>query len=80
MQRLSKTERKKAWTSQTAIGVSNVMDAILWDEVVLSPVQVEHLVNGYLGWVGATTLAGIDTTSTTLSDLRDSSERLCRKS
>ncbi|MDP1771996.1 MAG: LPD38 domain-containing protein, partial [Methylobacter sp.] len=60
MQNLSTTERKKAWTSQTAIGLSKAMDAILWDQVVLSPVQIEHLVNGYLGWAGATTLAGID--------------------
>ena len=60
LRNLSVTERKKAWTSQTAIGVSNAMDAIVWDEVVLSPVQVEHLVRGYLGWAGATMLAGID--------------------
>jgi len=61
MQRLSTTERKKAWSSQTAIGISKTMDAILWDKVTLSPVQVEHLVNGYLGWAGATILSGIDT-------------------
>jgi len=61
MERLSKVNRKKAWTSQTAIGLSTAMDAILWDDVVLSPVQIDHLVKGYLGWLGATTLAGIDT-------------------
>jgi hypothetical protein len=67
MQRLSKVERKKAWTSQTAIGASQVMDAILWDEVVLSPVQVEHLVNAYLGWLGATALSIIDVAARPLS-------------
>jgi len=60
MKRLSPTERKKAWTSQTAIGVSNTMDAILWDEVVLSPVQIDHLINGYLGWMGGFTTKSAD--------------------
>ena len=60
MKNLSKTERKRAWTSQTAIGISKAMDTILWDEVVLSPVQVEHLVKGYLGWAGATALSSVD--------------------
>lgn len=60
MQRLSATERKKAWTSETAMGLSNVMDKVSWGEVVLSPVQVEYLVNGYLGWMGAVGLGIID--------------------
>ena len=61
MKGLSAKERKKAWTSQTAIGLSQGMDAILWEDVTLSPVQIEHLVNGYLGWAGAFTLGAIDT-------------------
>ncbi|MCK5601425.1 hypothetical protein KAR91_06145, partial [Candidatus Pacearchaeota archaeon] len=56
MERLSPTERKKAWTSETAIGLSKAMDKISWGKVVLSPVQIEHLVKGYLGWMGATGL------------------------
>ena len=60
MQRLSKTERKKAWTSQTAVGASKAMDAVLWDDVVLSPVQVDHLIKGYLGWLGASSLNVVD--------------------
>lgn len=62
MARLSPTERKQVWTSQTAIGASQAMDAISWGKVVLSPVQIEHLVQGYLGWVGATALGVLDTT------------------
>lgn len=60
MERLSATERKRAWTSQTAIAFSRGMDKVTWGKVVLSPVQVEHLVNGYLGWIGAATLASTD--------------------
>lgn len=62
MERLSPTERRQVWTSQTAIGASQVMDAISWGKVVLSPVQIEHLVQGYLGWVGATALGVLDMT------------------
>ena len=60
MKNLSATERKKAWTSETAIAASHAMDAISWGSVVLSPVQIEHLVRGYLGWAGSTMLAGSD--------------------
>ena len=60
MERLSKTERKKAWTSETTIAISKGMDAVLWDKVVLSPVQIEYMVKGYLGWIGAMTLGTID--------------------
>jgi len=58
---LSKTQRKKAWTSQTGIALSNAMDSISWGKVVLSPVQIDHLVQGYLGWAGSTMLAAVDT-------------------
>jgi len=60
MMRMSPTERRRAWTSDTAILTSRAMDAVSWGNVVLSPVQIEHLVRGYLGWLGATTLGGID--------------------
>ena len=56
MSNLSPTERRKAWTSETAIVMSQGFSHIPWERVQLSPVQVEHLVQGYLGWVGATTL------------------------
>lgn len=41
--------------------MSKGFSSILWDEVVLSPVQIEHLVNGYLGWMGGTVLESADT-------------------
>lgn len=55
----SKKNIKRAWTSETAIGLSHGMAAVTGD-AVLSPVQIEHLVNGYFGWAGATFLAGFD--------------------
>jgi hypothetical protein len=60
MENLSPTERRKAWTSETAIVMSQGFNKIPWERVHLSPVQVEHLVQGYLGWLGATTLGAID--------------------
>lgn len=60
MQRLSPAERKRAWTSETAVWFSGRMDDVSWGKVVLSPVQVEHLVKGYFGWAGATVLGSVD--------------------
>ncbi len=60
LQRLSPTERKRAWTSETAIGLSQAMDKVSWGKVVLSPIQVEFLIQGYLGWLGAASLATVD--------------------
>ena len=60
MKNLSPAERKRVWTSQTAVKTSAVMDSVVWDDVVLSPVQMEHLVRGYFGWLGTTALAGSD--------------------
>ena len=61
MQRLSATERKRAWTSDTAIALSQGMSKVSWDKVVLSPVQIEHMVRGYAGWAGSFVLASVDT-------------------
>lgn len=60
MANLPAKERKRAWTSETAIALSHGMDDISWGKVVLSPVQIQHLVNGYLGWAGAQTLGAVD--------------------
>jgi hypothetical protein len=60
LQRLSKTERKKVWTSETTIGLSEAMDKISWGKVVLSPVQIQYLLEGYLGWIGSSVLATTD--------------------
>ncbi|KKK47279.1 hypothetical protein LCGC14_3156810, partial [marine sediment metagenome] len=60
MQGLSPSQRRNAWTSETAIALSSGFDKILWDKVVLSPVQIEHLIQGYLGWLGANILGAVD--------------------
>ena len=61
MKNLSPENRKRAWTSETAIAMSQGMAKVLWEDVTLSPVQIEHLVRGYFGWAGGTALSAIDT-------------------
>lgn len=53
-------ERRRLWTSETAIGLSKAMGTVLWEDATLSPVQIEYLIKGYLGWVGATMLSTTD--------------------
>jgi hypothetical protein len=60
MKRLSPTERRKAWSSETSILLSKGFSKIPWEKVQLSPVQIEHLVQGYFGWIGATATGVID--------------------
>lgn len=60
MRSLSPENRKRAWTSETAIAASEGFAKISWGKVELSPVQIEHLVRGYLGWAGATALSATD--------------------
>ena len=57
---LSPSEKRGMYTSETMIMLSKGMENILWDDVVLSPYQLEHIVNGYFGWLGQTILAGTD--------------------
>lgn len=60
MERLSPNERKYAYTSETAIAVSKAYNAIAWEHVELSPIQLEYLLGGYLGWAGSFSLGAID--------------------
>jgi len=60
MERLSKKERAKPWTSNTAKGASAAMSGVLPEGVTLSPVQIEHLVGAYTGWAGSTILGATD--------------------
>ncbi len=60
MQRLSKKNRSKPWTSKTAKGVSAAMSEVAPEGFTLSPVQIQYLIGGYLGWAGATILAASD--------------------
>jgi len=50
----------KPWTSEVAKGASAVMGKLLPDKLTLSPVQIEHLVRAYTGWLGTTALAAAD--------------------
>jgi hypothetical protein len=51
MKRLLKEERRQPWTPQTAVMMSEMTGS------KLSPLQVDHLVQGYTGWLGATVQA-----------------------
>jgi len=62
MQRLPKEERKYAYTSSAYTPASKLLNLVLWKDIELSPVQMEHLVEGYLGWVGSTAAASVSVT------------------
>jgi hypothetical protein len=64
MQRLSPERRRRASTSESAEAASIAMAKVLPSDAVLSPVQVEHLIRGYLGWLGSTGLSVLDKTIT----------------
>lgn len=56
MERLSPVLRKRASTTSVATGISEALDATVGkvsQKAVLSPVQVDYLINNYLGWVGS---------------------------
>lgn len=67
MSGVSKSERSNPGTTDTAIALSKGMEAVV-GQTALSPVQVDHLVNGYFGWAGATVLAGTDILTHNLVD------------
>ena len=68
MKRLSPEERRRTYTSETAIGVSRAMSKVLWDEVTLSPIQIEYLIKGYLSWMGQLGLFATDMIVRTAGD------------
>jgi hypothetical protein len=59
MRRLPASERKYAYTSSAYVGASKVLELIPWETIQLSPVQIEHLVQGYFGWVGSTVVSAV---------------------
>jgi len=59
MKRLPPSERKYAYTSQAYVNSSKFLSLIPWEKIQLSPVQIEHLVEGYFGWVGSTAAAAV---------------------
>jgi len=65
MQKVPKTQRKRAYSSEIAVSASELMGVLLPDwledtDVHLSPVQIDHLIRGYLGWAGANVVASAD--------------------
>ncbi len=56
----SPSYRMRAWTSETAIGLAQGFNKIVPEKLEVSPIQVEHLVRGYLGWIGSTALEVTD--------------------
>ena len=59
MKRLPASERKYAYTSSAYVGASKILELIPFEKVQLSPVQIEHLVQGYFGWVGSTVVSAV---------------------
>ena len=56
MEKLSKQERvadNTSWIGKGLGGVSKAMAAVTTEKAELSPVQVEYLIKGYFGWLGA---------------------------
>jgi len=63
VRRLSAVNREKASTTEGARFASMLMDGTLGklsDDLVFSPIQIDYLVRGYLGWVGSMGAATID--------------------
>lgn len=52
--------RYNPWTSEVAKYASKAMSEVFPRSAQLSPVQIEHLVRGYTGWVGSTVMASVD--------------------
>ena len=53
MERLSKAERMTDNTSPLAIALGGLSNIFLPEKMELSPVQVDYLIKGYFGWMGA---------------------------
>ena len=68
MDRLSKINRKRSNTTDLAKGTSWVLDKTLGrisQNLVVSPVQADYLIQQYLGWVGSMGAATVDVISKT---------------
>jgi len=59
MRRLPASERKYAYTSSAYVGASKILELIPFEKVQFSPVQIEHLVQGYFGWVGSAVVSAV---------------------
>ena len=62
MQRLPESERKYADTSSAYVKSSKIFEAISFKQINITPVQIEPIVQGYLGWVGSTAAMAVSIT------------------
>jgi hypothetical protein len=53
MENLPASERKYAYTSSAYVNTAKILEKVSWNQIKFSPVQMEHLVEGYFGWMGA---------------------------
>lgn len=68
MQNLSPSMRTKANTTGFASGTSKALESTFGQDsmLTLSPVQIDHMIGGYLGWLGKTISSSADTAGRTL--------------
>ena len=59
MKRLPASERKYAWTKSAYTFSSKLLNTISFDQIQISPVQIEHLVEGYFGFIGSSIAATV---------------------
>ena len=57
---LSPSKRYGQFTSETAILVSEILEKMPLDKLKLSPYQLQHLIEGYFGWMGSYSLSVAD--------------------
>nr|WP_299241355.1 LPD38 domain-containing protein [uncultured Halomonas sp.] len=82
MDRVSPEFRRRSSTTAVAQGLSNLLNSTVGavgspddNPLALSPVQVDHLIQGYFGQVGAWTAAATDTGWRTLNGETDAAKR-----
>ena len=77
--RRPKAERKRAFTSEFSVVMSEALGATLRPiggedkDYHLSPIQIDHLIRGYFGWAGTTIVAAFDKLVT--ENIRDMPEK-----
>ena len=64
----SPSMRYGQYTSETAILASRLLEYSPFKIFNLSPYQLEHLINGYFGWMGQIVLGGVDMITSTTGD------------
>ncbi|WP_299202596.1 LPD38 domain-containing protein [uncultured Amphritea sp.] len=63
MDKLSKVNRMRSNTTEGAKAISKILDATtgqISESLVISPVQADYLIQGYLGWIGSMGAATVD--------------------